>query len=116
MAGEAGRVNATIWHNPHCSKSRAALRLLEDAGAAVSVVEYMNASPSIAELRRLYGRAGMTPREGLRQAEGAHLAGADDAAILAAMASDPALIERPLVETAKGVVLARPPHRVHDIL
>ena len=60
----------------------------------------------------------MTPREGLRATEPAAkaLAHADDAAILEAMAIDPILIQRPLVETEKGVVLARPPERVHTIL
>ena len=60
----------------------------------------------------------MTPREGLRIAEPAAKAlhDADDASILEAMAIDPLLIERPLVETAKGVVLARPPERVRAIL
>ncbi|WP_425229362.1 arsenate reductase (glutaredoxin) [Sphingomonas sp.] len=77
-------MNATIWHNPHCSKSRAALRLLREAGADVTVVEYRKTPPSVAELRPLYARAGLTPREGLRAGEpgAAHLAGVDDAAPL----------------------------------
>lgn len=107
---------ATIWHNPRCSKSREALRLLREARLEVDVVEYLKTPPTVAELRRLYARAGMAVRDGLRQAESAHLANADDAAILEAMVVNPALIERPLVETDKGVVLARPPERVRDIL
>ena len=111
-------MKATIWHNPRCSKSREALAILEEAGADVTVVKYLEAPPSAAELKALYDRAGMTPREGLRTAEaGAKaLAGADDDAILAAMAADPILIERPLVSTDKGVVLGRPPEKVRDIL
>lgn len=111
-------MTATIYHNPRCSKSREALRLLEQAGATVTVVEYLKTPPTVAELRRLYARAGMAVRDGLRASEPgpAHLDGADDAALLEAMAVNPALIERPLVETDKGVVLARPPERVREVL
>ncbi len=111
-------MKATIYHNPRCSKSREALALLQDAGADVTVIEYLKTPPSRAELARLYARAGMTPREGLRTAEdGAEaLKAASDDRILAAMAADPILIERPLVETDKGVRLGRPPEKVREIL
>ncbi len=106
-------MNATIWHNPRCSKSRQALALLEEAGADIEVIEYLKHPPTAATLRDLYARAGIAPRAGLRA--DAKVAG-DDEAVLAAMAADPALIERPLVATAQGVVLARPPERVREIL
>jgi arsenate reductase (glutaredoxin) len=111
-------MKATIWHNPRCSKSRAALAILTDAGAEVDVVEYLKDPPGADELARLYDRAGLTPAQGLRKAEaGAKaLLDADDATILAAMAADPILIERPLVETEKGVRLGRPPESVREIL
>src|SRR3546814_9177214 len=60
---------ATILHNPRCSKSREALAILEAAGAEVTVIDYLKAPPSAADLKALYARAGMTPREGLRTAE-----------------------------------------------
>jgi len=111
-------MKATIWHNPRCSKSREALALLEAAGAEVTVVRYLETPPGRDEIARLYARAGLTPREGLRKAEdGAKaLAGASDDQILDAMAADPILIERPLVETDKGVRLGRPPEKVREIL
>lgn len=111
-------MNATIYHNPRCSKSREALRLLHAAGAAVTVVEYLRTPPSVSELRRLYARAGMTAHDGLRASEpgAAMIAEADEAAVLEAMTANPALIERPLVDTDKGVVLARPPGRVQEVL
>ena len=111
-------MRATILHNPRCSKSRAALALLEAAGAEVTVIRYLDTPPTAARLSALYARAGMPPRDGLRAAEpgAAALTGADDATILAAMAADPILIERPLVETDKGVRLGRPPERVLEIL
>lgn len=106
-------MKATIWHNPRCSKSREALAILTDSGADVTVVEYLKHPPSAATLRRLYAAAGLSPRDGLRK--DAKVAGGDDA-ILAAMAADPAIIERPLVETDRGVRLGRPPERVREIL
>ena len=111
-------MKARILHNPRCSKSREALAILKDAGADVEVIEYLKDAPSARELERLYEKAGMLPREGLRTAEpGAKLLrDADDATLLDAMASDPILIERSLVETDKGVRLGRPPERVREIL
>jgi arsenate reductase len=112
-------VNATIYHNPRCSKSREALAILNGTpGLAVEVVEYLKTPPSRETLKALYQRAGMTAREGLRIAEDAAkpLKGADDDAILDAMAANPILIERPLVATDKGVRLGRPPERVREIL
>jgi arsenate reductase len=111
-------VKATIWHNPRCSKSREALALLEDAGADVTIVEYLKTPPTRATLAALYAKVGMRPRDGLRLAEQAAkaLKGASDDAILDAMVADPILIERPLVETEKGVRLGRPPEKVLEIL
>lgn len=114
-------MKATIWHNPRCSKSRETLAILEAApGVEVEVVNYLETPPSRAELSRLYQRAGMTPRDGLRAGEQAAkdlgLAKAPDDAILDAMARHPILIERPLVETEKGVRLGRPPEKVREIL
>lgn len=106
-------MKATIWHNPRCSKSRQALGLLQDAGAEITIVEYLKVPPTRDDLSRLYDRAGLAPRDAMRKDAPAV---ADDAAALDAMAANPALIERPIVETAKGVVLARPPERVQDIL
>src|SRR3546814_16547075 len=78
---------ATILHNPRCSKSREALAILEAAGAEVTVIDYLKAPPSAADLKALYARAGMPPREGMRTAEtGAKaLTHADDDANLAEM-------------------------------
>ena len=111
-------MNATIYHNSRCSKSRAALALLTEAGADVTVIEYLKTPPTRDELAALLTRANLTPREALRtgESEAKPLKAASDAQILDAMAQHPILIERPIVETAKGVVLARPPERVHDIL
>ncbi len=112
-------MKATIYHNPRCSKSRETLAILQDApGVDVEIIEYLKTPPSREKLASLYSKAGMTPRQGLRKAEdGAKaLTGASDDAILDAMIADPILIERPLVETEKGVRLGRPPEAVRAIL
>jgi arsenate reductase len=111
-------VKATIYHNPNCGTSRKTLDILRDSGADVTVVEYLKAPPSRGELKRLYAAAGISPREGLRAKEeaAAPVRTADDEAVLDAMVANPVLIERPLVETDKGVRLCRPQDKVREIL
>jgi len=112
-------MKATIWHNPRCSKSREALAILEATpGVDVEVVEYLKHPPSREAIAAMYRKAGMNAAEGLRKAEdGAKaLKGASEDQILDAMAADPILIERPLVETSKGARLGRPPEKVREIL
>ena len=114
-------MKATIWHNPACGTSRKTLAVLEETpGVTVTVVEYLKHPPGAAKLAQLYADAGMSPQQGLRlrgtNAEERGLLSADAATVLAAMAADSRLIERPLVETEKGVRLCRPQDRVYDIL
>ena len=112
-------MKATIFHNPRCSKSREALAILEAVGAEIEIVRYLEHPPTAERLRGLYRRAGIDPRDGIRRSEpgaAAALAGASDDAVLAAMSVDPTLIERPIVETEKGVRLGRPPERIREIL
>jgi arsenate reductase len=111
-------MKATIWHNPNCGTSRKTLEILRESGADVTVVEYLKTPPSRDELRRVYARAGLAPAEGLRlkEAGSAGVAEAGDEAVLDAMVANPALIERPLVETEKGARLCRPQDRVREIL
>ncbi len=112
-------MKATIWHNPRCTKSRETLAILEATpGVEVEVVEYLKTPPSRTAIAAMYQKAGMTAAEGLRKTEDAAkpLKGASEDAILDAMAANPILIERPLVETPKGVRLGRPPEKVRGIL
>lgn len=113
-------MHATIWHNPACGTSRNTLALLHEAGAQVTVIEYLKTPPSADKLAQLYRDAGITPQQGLRlkgtDAAERGLPQADDATVLAAMVAEPKLIERPLVETDKGVRLCRPKEKVFEIL
>ncbi|MEO5867047.1 MAG: arsenate reductase (glutaredoxin) [Sphingomonas sp.] len=118
-------MKATMWHNPACGTSRKTLAILaETPDVEVKVIEYLKHPPTREHLAALYARAGMTPRDGLR----AHnspaaelcaeldLANANDDTILDAMVAHPILINRPLVETDKGVRLCRPQDVVREIL
>jgi arsenate reductase len=115
-------MKATIYHNPMCGTSRKTLEILENEGADVTVVEYLKAPPSRDQLKRLYERAGISPREGLRAKEplaaelGLNNPAVSDDEILDAMMEHPILIQRPLVETDKGVRLCRPQDEVRELL
>ncbi|MEO5587748.1 MAG: arsenate reductase (glutaredoxin) [Novosphingobium sp.] len=114
-------MKATIWHNPACGTSRKTLAILQETpGIEVEVVEYLVTPPTADKLAQLYRDAGITPQQGMRlrgtDAEKRGLPEADDSAVLAAMAAEPKLIERPLVETEKGARLCRPQEKVREIL
>jgi arsenate reductase len=105
-----------------CGTSRKTLDILRDSGFDVWVQEYLKNPPTRDELEQLYKRAGITPREGLRAKEpladelGLTRPDVSDDEVLDAMVKHPILIERPLVETDKGVRLCRPQDKVREIL
>lgn len=114
-------MKTTIWHNPACGTSRKTLAILQETpGVEVTVVEYLVTPPSAEKLAQLYRDAGITPQQGLRlrgtDAAERGLPEADAATVLAAMAAEPRLIERPLVETERGARLCRPQDVVREIL
>ena len=112
--------DTVIYHNPKCSTSRKTLDLLHDNGIEPTVIQYLKTPPSRAELVKLIEDAGIDVRTAVRKRESLYaelnLADADDDQLLDAMVANPILIERPLVETEKGVRLCRPPDRVREIL
>jgi arsenate reductase len=113
-------MNVTIYHNPRCSKSRAALALLQDKGVSPEIVEYLNAPPSADELKRILAMLGMKPRELLRTKE-AKDAGLDDPnlsddALIAGMVANPIVIERPIVISGGEARIGRPPESVLEIV
>ncbi|MEO0062833.1 MAG: Arsenate reductase [Pseudomonadota bacterium] len=114
-------MKATIWHNPKCGTSRKVLALLQERpGIDLDVIEYLKEPPTRARLEQLFKDAGMKPAQGLRlmgtDAEERGLPDATDDAVLDAMAAEPILINRPLVETERGVRLCRPMETVEEIL
>ena len=115
-------MSLTIFHNPRCSKSRAALSLLEERGLAPKIVRYLDEPPDADTLESLLKLLGLEPRDLMRKKEPEYQAlGLDDPslsreALVAAMAAHPRLIERPIVIQDGRAVLGRPPERVLDIL
>ena len=111
----------TIWHNPRCSKSRETLAILEEAGVPLTVRRYLEDAPSLDELRAAQAALGlpviamMRPKETLFRDLG--LSKDDsDAALLAALAAHPKLLERPIVFHDTRAVIGRPPEAVRALL
>jgi len=111
-----------LYHNPRCSKSRAALELLESRGLDVEVVRYLETPLDAATLRQLLARLGLDARQLLRSGEDEYRAlGLADPALgeeqlIAAMVTHPRLIERPIAVRGDRAVIGRPPERVLEIL
>lgn len=115
-------VDIVIYHNPACGTSRNALAMIRNAGIEPHVIEYLQTPPSRALLESLIARAGITPRDLLRE-KGTPYAelGLDDealpdSAVIDAMMAHPILINRPLVVSPLGVKLCRPSEAVLDLL
>ena len=112
----------TVFHNPACGTSRNVLAMVEAAGYRPEVVEYLKVGWGADQLRDLFARAGITPREALREkgSPAAELglldSGVSDEAILAAMVEHPILVNRPIVSTPKGAALCRPSETVYGLL
>lgn len=115
-------MTVTVYHNPRCSKSRAAMEYLEENGIEAEVVKYMDSPPDADGLKELLAMLGMTPRELMRKHEKVFKeAGLDDPTftddeLIEAMTQCPSLIERPIIVNNGKAVLARPPETVQDIL
>lgn len=111
----------TIWHNPRCSKSRAALALIRERGIEPVVVEYLKTPPTEAEIRAALVSLGIEARSLVRTCEPAFKTRAltresGEDALVAAMAADPILIERPVVFANGAARIGRPPELVEEIL
>ncbi|OYU14949.1 MAG: arsenate reductase (glutaredoxin) [Alphaproteobacteria bacterium PA4] len=112
-------MSVTIWHNPKCGTSRNTLALIRATGVEPVVVDYLKDTPDAATLARVaaaVGGAVALLRVKGTPAEALGLVGADDATILAAMATHPILINRPVVIGPRGTVLARPSERALAVL
>ena len=113
---------AVLYHNPRCSKSRAALALLAERGVDPEVVRYLEDPPDEAALLRLLDQLGMRPLELMRRGEaryrelGLKAADVSDGERIRAMAENPILIERPIFIAGGKAVIGRPPERVLELL
>ncbi|MFN3953618.1 MAG: ArsC/Spx/MgsR family protein [Pararhodobacter sp.] len=115
MSG-AKAVDCEIWHNPRCSKSRAALAWLETRGLVPQVRRYLETPPDRATLTAMLSALSLPPSGLLRPREGAGLRSQPEAAILEALLADPSLIERPVVRLGARAVIARPAEAIIPLL
>lgn len=112
----------TLYHNPLCSKSRAALEILEARGLAPTVVRYLDTPLEATQLRSLLGKLGLSARQLLRFGEDEYKtlnlvdASLSEEQLIAAMAAHPKLIERPILVAGDKAVIGRPPEKVLEIL
>lgn len=115
-------MNIVIYHNPACGTSRNVLKIIQDAGYAPTVIEYVQQGWTRAQLLDLFAAAGLTPRAALRshKTNAAELGLLEedvaDEALLTAMVAQPVLVNRPIVACAQGVRLCRPSETVLDLL
>jgi arsenate reductase (glutaredoxin) len=115
-------MTCTLWHNPRCSKSRAALALLRERGVEVEVRDYLADPPLCAEIEALATALGGPVKAMMRTHEPEYAEldldapGVTDAALYAAMAGHPRLIERPILVRGERAVIGRPPERLLELL
>ena len=111
----------TIYHNPRCGKSRAALAILVEHGADPVVVEYLKTPPTRNELREILNKLGMTPEQLVRKGEDIYKQNYAGKSMsgdqwLEALARNPVLMERPIVVKGDRAVVGRPPEKVAELL
>lgn len=111
-----------FYHHPRCTKSHSALKLLEQRGVSVHVVEYLKTPPTIDELDRILHRLDCEPRELMRKKEAAYRdVGADKPELsrrelIQRMHQHPILIERPILVSAERAAVGRPPENILSLL
>lgn len=110
------------WHNPRCSKSRQGLALLEEKGAELKLRKYLADAPSLEQLTAVWAALGKPPVAGMMRTSEARFKelglskSDDDTTLLAAMAQNPILIERPIAINGARAAIGRPPENLLDIL
>ncbi|HBQ35249.1 MAG TPA: arsenate reductase (glutaredoxin) [Rhodobacteraceae bacterium] len=111
---------SVIWHNPRCSKSRATLALIEQAGINPEIRLYLNDAPSQTEIGEALGLLGIPAKDLVRKTDALFkelgLKGADEQTLIKAMSENPKLIERPIVFANNKAAIGRPPESVLSIL
>lgn len=111
-----------LYHNPGCSKSRAAFEWLQSHGIAFDVVDYLQSPLSAAEIVELLAALGATARDAMRREDalygelGLYSPKLDEQALIAAMERHPALLQRPILRHGERAVIARPVERMQEIL
>ena len=113
--------NIQIWHNPKCSKSRAAVELLENKNIDANVIKYLEQTPTKEQLKDVLSKLKISAKELLRTGEDVYkelnLKDINDEEILIEiMTKNPILIERPIIIKGDNAVIARPIENLEDLL
>lgn len=111
----------TIWHNPRCSKSRAALAILEENGITPTEFRYLETPPSKSDIITVLAALEMGARDIVRKGEAVYKslnlsAQSTNEEILNALVENPILIERPIILSGDRAVIGRPPENVTSLL
>ena len=112
----------TIYHNPRCSKSRQALKLLNEAGVDVEIIEYLKHPPDAVTIDWILDNLTLQPRQLMRKGEARYREleldnqDLDRSFLIESMINNPILIERPIVISNDKVRLGRPPEAVLEII
>lgn len=109
-----------IYHNPRCSKSRQTLKLIEDKGIEVEIIQYLKENPTKEELKSVLEKLDLSPEKIIRKGEQIfkdNFKGKtfSDAEWLDILVANPKLIERPIVFNESKAVIGRPPENVEDL-
>jgi len=110
-----------IWHNQRCSKSRAAMEILEQNNCDTEVVKYLETNPDETQIKTILKMLGITPRELMRQKEDLYKEmklkeETNDEKLISAMAQNPKLIERPIIIKNNRAIIGRPTERIAEFL
>ena len=113
--------NIQIWHNPKCSKSRAAIELLENKNIDVNVVKYLEQTPTKEQLKDVLSKLKISAKELLRTGEDIYKELNlkdinDEETLIEIMTKNPILIERPIIIKGDKAVIARPIENLEDLL
>ena len=111
----------TIWHNPRCSKSRAALAILEENGVTPTEFRYLETPPSKSDIITALAALAMEAKDIVRKGESVYKslnlsAESTNEEILNALVDNPILIERPIIISGGRAVIGRPPENVTLLL
>ena len=117
-------MNITIYHNPHCSKSRKTLEIIQENGIEPKIVEYLQQPPEAARTEQLAALLGLDVADLMRKSESdfteaGDLPSLEDNAALATWLEDhPKVLQRPIVvdDDREVAVIGRPPESVLDLL
>lgn len=111
----------TIWHNPRCSKSRAALAILQERGVTPVEIKYLETPPSKTDIVKTLAALNMEAKDIVRKGETVYKslklsAESSNDEILDALVDNPILIERPIIISGDRAVIGRPPENVTSLL